>query len=125
MARSREFRKAQFIEPMQCRPVDRLPDGKEWEYEVKLDGYRALGIKSGGRVRLMSRNGNDLGKRFPKLVAGLDNLPDETIVDGEIVALDKTGRPSFNLLQNFRNAGTVIEYYAFDLVRVAGASLLE
>jgi ATP-dependent DNA ligase len=50
---------------MQCLPVARLPEGPSWEYEVKFDGYRALGIKSGGRVMLMSRNENDLAARFP------------------------------------------------------------
>ena len=124
MARPREISKAQFIEPMRCRPVDRRPEGKDWEYEVKLDGYRALGIRSGGRVRLMSRNGNDLSERFPSVVQALAKLPDETIVDGEI-ALDRTGRPSFNLLQNFRNASTVLEYYAFDLLYVGSRWLLE
>jgi bifunctional non-homologous end joining protein LigD len=125
MARSREITKARFIEPMQCRPVDRLPAGYEWEYEVKLDGYRALGIKSGGRVRLVSRNGNELADRFPAVTRALTKLPDETIVDGEVVALDGTGRPSFSLLQNYRQAGTALEYYAFDLVHLAGRNLRE
>jgi DNA ligase D-like protein (predicted ligase) len=110
---------------MQCRPVDRLPEGSEWEYEVKLDGYRALGVKSGGRVQLVSRNGNELAQRFPEVAGALTKLPEETIVDGEIVALDETGRPSFNLLQNYRQAGTALEYYTFDLLHLAGRNLRE
>jgi ATP dependent DNA ligase-like protein len=60
---------------MQCLPVAKLPEGPNWEYEVKFDGYRALGIKSGGRVRLMSRNENDLAARFPILTRALANIP--------------------------------------------------
>jgi hypothetical protein len=98
---------------MQCLPVTKLPEGPNWEYEVKFDGYRALGIKSVGRVRLMSRNQNDLAARFPILARALAELPDETIVDGEVVALDETGRPSFNVLQNYRRGGAPLQFYAF------------
>jgi hypothetical protein len=93
------------------------------EYEVKFDGYRALAIKSGGRVRLLSRNENDLADRFPILVQALAELPDETSIDGELVALDEKGRPSFNLLQNYRRAGTPLQFYAFDVLTLAGRSL--
>src|ERR1700724_485915 len=65
---------ARFVEPMQCLPVAKLPEGANWEYEVKFDGYRLLGIKSGGRVRLMSRNENDLADRCPTLAQALTEL---------------------------------------------------
>ena len=114
---------ARFVEPMQCLAVAKLPEGPGWEYEIKFDGYRALGIKSAGRVRLMSRNGNDFSARFPSIAQALANLPDDSIVDGEIVALDETGRPSFNVLQNYKHAAMPLQFYLFDLLHLAGKNL--
>ena len=111
---------ARFVEPMQCLAVAKLPEGPDWEYEIKFDGYRALGIKSGGCVRLASRNGNDFSARFPSVANAFSNLPDDSIVDGEIVALDETGRPSFNVLQNYKHAATPLQFYVFDLLHLAG-----
>lgn len=110
---------------MQCRPVDRLPEGLDWVFEVKLDGYRALGIKSGGRISLLSRNEKDFSGRYASIASGLAGLPNETIVDGEVVALDETGRPSFNLLQNYHRAENPLTYYVFDLLHLSGESLCE
>ncbi len=98
---------------MQCLAVAKLPEGLDWEYEIKFDGYRALGIKSSGRVRLMSRNGNDFSARYPSVTRALPKLPEDTVVDGEIVALDETGRPSFNVLQNYNHADTPLQFYVF------------
>jgi ATP-dependent DNA ligase len=91
---------AAFVEPMDCLPIAKLPDGSHWIWEIKLDGYRAVAVKSGGSVTLHSRNRKILNKRFPYIVEKLRNLPDGTVVDGEIVALEDDGRPVFNLLQN-------------------------
>ncbi len=114
---------ARFVEPMQCLAVATLPEGPDWEYEIKLDGYRALGISSAGLVRLMSRNGNDFSARFASVARALSKLPDDTIVDGEIVALDETGRPSFNVLQNYNSSAASLQFYLFDLPHLAGKNL--
>jgi len=112
--------KAVFVEPMECLPVSKLPEGSQWVYEIKLDGYRAVAVKTGGKVSLFSRNRKPLNKKFPHIVEGLGDLPDETVIDGEVVALDGAGRPDFNLLQNFRDAAPQIVYYAFDLLAYHG-----
>ena len=114
--------KAVFVEPMQCLAVDRLPEGQSWEYELKLDGYRALGIKSGGGTKLLSRNGKDLSKRFSGVAEALAKLPDETVIDGEVVALDENGRPSFGALQN-GSRGALLRFFAFDLLFIAGRNI--
>ena len=65
---------------------------------------RAIAFKSGGKVHLRSRNNKDFDKKYPFIVAALAGMPDETIIDGELVALDGAGRPSFNALQDFASS---------------------
>jgi len=111
---------AHFVEPMLLVRTESLPnDSTRWLYELKFDGYRAIAFKSGRTVHLRSRNDNDFAARYPAVVAGLKGLPPETIVDGEIVALDEQGRPSFNLLQNYR-PGAPLAYYVFDVMMCEG-----
>jgi len=108
-------RKAEFIAPMDCAPVAKLLDGPEWVYEIKLDGYRAIAVKS-GQVDLFSRRHKSFNSQYPYLVEALAELPDGTVVDGEIVALDESGRPNFNLLQSFRKEAIHIHYFIFDFL---------
>ncbi len=98
-----------------------MPEGSKWQYEIKLDGYRALAIRAADRAQLLSRNRNSLRSRFPDVVKAIEELEPGTMLDGEIVALDPKGRPSFNLLQNTK--GPVL-YYAFDLLAWKGKSLV-
>jgi bifunctional non-homologous end joining protein LigD len=102
---------------------DRLPDGPDWLYELKLDGYRAIAIKSGGKAQLRSRNDNDFTTRYRAISAALKSMPDETVIDGEVVALDEDGRPSFNLLQNFGSTGADLVYYVFDVLVLSGGDV--
>jgi len=87
---------------MQCLAVDVLPEGPEWVYEFKLDGYRAMGRRSGGIGRLISRNARDLSARFPDVTAALRGLPDETVVDGEVVAIEAAGRRRLTICRTIR-----------------------
>jgi len=112
--------KARFIEPMLLLRKDSLPeDSARWAYQLKLDGYRAIAFRTGGRIHLRSRNDNDFSSRYSGVVRGLAKLPDETVLDGEIVALDDDGRPSFNALQNYAASAPVV-YYVFDVMVLAG-----
>jgi DNA ligase D-like protein (predicted ligase) len=115
--------KVTFIEPMLLLRKEKLSEGANWLYEIKLDGYRAIAIKSGGTVQLRSRNNNDFTARYPAIAAALQSLPDETVIDGEIVALDENGRPSFNLIQNYSSSSSLV-YYIFDVLIVAGRDVM-
>ena len=107
------------LEPMLCQSAERLPEGCEWHYELKLDGFRAIGRKSGRSGQLWSRNQKDFTRRFPQVVKAIAQLPNDTIIDGEIVALDEHGKPSFNLLQWMDKADGIV-LYAFDLLMLNG-----
>jgi DNA ligase D-like protein (predicted ligase) len=101
---------------MDCAPVSKLPDGSQWLFEIKLDGYRAIAVKTDGRVNLFSRRRKSFDHHYPLIVEALGKLPEGTVVDGEVAALDDSGRPDFNLLQNFRSEASHIHYFVFDLL---------
>jgi DNA ligase D-like protein (predicted ligase) len=108
---------------MTATVVPALPEGPDWMYEVKLDGYRALLIKHEGRVRVQSRRDKPLA--YPEVEAAAAQLKGGSVVlDGEIVALDQHGRPSFQALQH-RGAhpGHAVVFYAFDVLHFNGEDL--
>jgi bifunctional non-homologous end joining protein LigD len=107
---------ASFVEPMECLSVSKLPAGAPWIWEIKLDGYRALAVRSRAGLTLFSRRKKSFNRQFPYIVEALANLPEGTVLDGEVVAIDDSGRPDFNLLQNFRAEASRIHYYIFDLL---------
>ena len=91
--------------------------------EVKFDGYRAVGVKTGREAIIYSRNGKNFNKRYPYLAEALANLPADMVVDGEIVALDDSGRPDFHRLQHFGAESARIHYFVFDLLISNGRDL--
>ena len=115
---------ARFIPPMLLLQKENLPEGPDWLYELKLDGYRALAIKRDAKVYLRSRNDNEFSSRYRDVAKALEALPDDTVIDGEVVALDENGRPSFNLLQNYSSGGAQIVYYVFDVLVLAGRDVM-
>lgn len=119
-ASSHRIVKPVFVEPMQCKAVADLPAGDGWNFEIKFDGYRCLALKSGGKAMLLSRNGKCLNDRFPGVAQAVANLRGDFTLDGEIVALDEQGRPSFQLLQNSGSSLPPTFYYVFDLLNFEG-----
>jgi bifunctional non-homologous end joining protein LigD len=115
---------ARFVPPMLLLRTDRLLDDGRWEYQLKLDGYRAIAFKTGGTLHLRSRNDSDFSRRYPAVLPGLADLPDETILDGELVAFDEEGRPSFGALQNAAPGHIAVIYYVFDLLMLAGKDVM-
>jgi bifunctional non-homologous end joining protein LigD len=110
---------------MAAQPAKALPEGNEWLYEPKLDGYRALLVKDADRVAVQSRNQKNLTRMYPTLGAAARRVKaEQALVDGEIVAVDETGRPSFQALQHRGlHTGHRIVFYAFDVLHVNGHDL--
>ena len=115
--------KARFIPPMLLLKTEKLPNDSRWLYQLKLDGYRTIAFKTGRKLHVRSRNDKDFAERYPGVVKGLARLPDETVIDGEVVAFDAEGRPSFNALQNYGSARAPVVYYVFDVMILAGVDV--
>lgn len=100
--------------------------GNQWLYELKFDGFRGIAVKDGNLVRLFSRNGRDLSKKFTRIVDAVASLKIKSaVIDGEIVCIDEAGRPCFEDLQNFNaKAERNLFFYAFDLLASNGANLM-
>jgi bifunctional non-homologous end joining protein LigD len=123
------------VHPMLATTVEKAFDNPEWLFEIKWDGYRAVAFIRDGQVRLVSRTQNDLTAQFRDL-SGLPEFikAERAILDGEIVALDEEGRPSFSLMQQRTGfqpgrrrlpgrEGVRVIYYAFDLLYLDGVDL--
>ena len=126
------------LKPMRATLSTSLPpDEENWAYEIKWDGVRALGYSESGHLRLESRNLREITSHYPELRAlGPELGSTDAIVDGEIVAFDDAGRPSFERLQSRmhlasesqikrRMADTPVTYLIFDLLYLDGRSLID
>jgi bifunctional non-homologous end joining protein LigD len=123
------------LEPMLATLSSTVPSGTEWLYEVKWDGYRALCYIESGKVRMLSRRGTRLDKQFAGVSEALAQSvqAEAAIIDGEVVALDENGNPSFQRLQNATGFGIkpavkgmaapFLNFFAFDLLYLNGYDL--
>ena len=117
-------RAGRTYEPMLATLAADVPAGEDWLYEVKWDGYRAIGRVAGGDATLTSRRGNDLTQRFAAVARALERAvrtPD-CVLDGEVCALDEQGRSSFSVMQ--QGSGPLV-YYVFDVLEVDGEPLID
>jgi bifunctional non-homologous end joining protein LigD len=124
------------LEPMLATAAKSLPSGDGWAFEVKWDGVRALAYLAGDELRISARRGDDASPRYPELRPIVQaHAGRELILDGEVVAFDEAGDPSFGLLQRRmgltnearirrRAAETPVTYVAFDLLWLDGEPLL-
>ncbi|MFY9310999.1 MAG: DNA ligase D [Bacteroidia bacterium] len=110
-----------YISPMLARETESPFSDKDWVYEIKWDGYRAIAEVDEEEVRLYSRNGNSFNASYPIVVQALKKLGIRAVLDGEITVLDEEGKPSFQLLQYYGSDSTYpIRYYVFDLLSLNG-----
>lgn len=116
--------KTEFIPPQLCLVGDRAPSGADWIHELKLDGYRMQAHVAAGQTRLLTRTGLDWTDRFLGAARNLSRLPD-SIVDGELCALDAESMPDFAALQAAieRGATGALVFFAFDLLRQGDTDL--
>ncbi len=124
------------LQPMLATPATAPPDGDDWAFEVKWDGVRALAYCEGGSLRISSRRGEDASHRYPELSGLPEALGGRSVIlDGEVVAFDAAGRPSFQTLQRRmglskletirRRAQEVpVNFVAFDLLHLDGDSVV-
>ncbi|HEU5186977.1 MAG TPA: DNA ligase D, partial [Candidatus Saccharimonadales bacterium] len=106
-----------LIKPMLCTLITEPFDEQGWLFELKWDGYRAIGTKKGGGVQLYSRNQLDFRPKYPEIVEALRSLKDDVVLDGEIVAIDQNGTAHFEWLQSWGHANQgSLHYYVFDIL---------
>jgi bifunctional non-homologous end joining protein LigD len=116
-----------FIAPMKPTMVARLPEERcQWRLEPKLDGYRVIGVKAGGKANLYSMDAKVYNSEFPAVYDALSGMMSHAcVLDGEIVAVEPSGRPNFNALQNRRSTKLPIFYVVFDCLHYKGRDLLD
>jgi len=120
---SKEKKIHNYIKPMLAKPVEEAFDGKDWIFEIKWDGYRAIADINKKEVKFYSRNGLSFENKYQVIFEELKRINKRIVLDGEIVALDKKGVPSFQLLQQYGQVNGPLMYYVFDCLLLNGKSL--
>lgn len=105
------------VQPMLCTLIDEPFNKEDWLFEIKWDGYRAIGAKKDKGIELYSRRGNDFAEKYSQVAEALRDFKYDVIVDGEIVVVDEDGAAHFEWLQNWRRAPHgKLQYYIFDIL---------
>lgn len=113
-----------FQPPQLATLVTDVPDGKEWLFEMKYDGYRCLAAISGEEVRLYTRTGKDWTEQFAAIVPPLSQITTgSALIDGELCAFDRKGRTDFSTLKDNLSSGGPLTFFAFDLLEQDGEDL--
>lgn len=123
---AKERKLPETIVPMLCKVADKPFDSEEWAFEIKWDGYRAIADLRGDKVKLYSRNGLDFARKFPKITNALKLQSYEMVLDGEVVAYDSQGKPSFQRIQHLEEDDQqAVIFQVFDLLWLNGHSTQE
>lgn len=127
MTRNQPHKKlTRFIKPMLAKETGTAFDDRDWLFEIKWDGYRAIAEIKDGDVNLYSRNGLVFNDTYPLVTNALKKIKQQAVLDGEIVVLDEKGNPDFQKLQHYEdNTQYPIRYYVFDLLSLNGKSTAE
>ena len=123
---ARKIAMPEFVSPQLAMLVKEAPKGNEWLHELKFDGYRLLCFLNRGKVHLWTRNQKDWTDKFPTIVKALQSLKVQSaILDAEVVAMDSSGRSSFQMLQQaiHKTGGRGLVLEVFDLIYIEGFSL--
>src|SRR4030095_10838024 len=109
----------QHLKPMLCEKKEQPFDGENWVYELKFDGYRIISNVNKGKVNLYSRELQNYTGRYAIVVEILNSLKFDAVINGEMVALNKEGKPDFSEIQNY-NGSVPLIYYVFDILWLNG-----
>ncbi|HYF67920.1 MAG TPA: DNA ligase D [Ohtaekwangia sp.] len=112
------------VKPMLSTLVKQPFTDDEYVFEVKWDGYRIIAHCNGEKVMLQSRGGEDYSRKYPSIVSALQRMNLNCILDGEVIYINEDGKPDFDALQRVNGQKAPIVYYAFDLLRLDGKSLM-
>ena len=115
-----------YIPAMLAKEIKQPFDDKDWIFEIKWDGYRAIAELNKAEVKLYSRNGTLFNAKYPEVTDALAKMDIEAVIDGEIVVMDEQGNPNFQLLQDYSEQQShPIYYYVFDILKINNQPVME
>ena len=121
----KQLKVTELIKPMLATKAPAIFNKANWIYELKWDGYRALANIKDGKVDFYSRNGISFKKKFEEIYEHLKSIPHDVVLDGEVVVLDKEGKPQFQKLQNYqKDPSGELRFYVFDILYLNGHDIM-